>query len=309
MHLPLPDYNQERAASLWVRCRLFAMPSIKHILFPVDFSDRSDGAAPFVAAMAAKHDARVTLLTAAHAHYAGGLAGAAMIDPQTILDAVQAQLDGAYLQEFAGLSVHRVTRPGEPAREIVDFAGANRVDLVMMTTHGGGPFRQLLLGSVAAKVLHDAHVPVWTTAHSGEAPDRVHLAMRKILCAVEASAEGVELLRWASGFSKTLGAELRLVHAVPGIEAWPEQYLSPEFVGTLRENARKTIQDLAKAADVDAPISVGTGTVPDVVRDEAIEYGSDLVVIGRGVLQGTMGRLRTHAYGIIRNAPCPVISV
>jgi len=34
-----------------------------------------------------------------------------------------------------------------------------------------------------------------------------------------------------------------------------------------------------------------------------------LIVIGRGVLQGTLGRLRTHAYGIIRNAPCPVISV
>ena len=48
------------------------MPRIKHILFPVDFSERSDGAAPFVAAMAAKYDAQVTLLTAAHANYAGG---------------------------------------------------------------------------------------------------------------------------------------------------------------------------------------------------------------------------------------------
>ena len=285
------------------------MPRIKHILFPVDFSDRSDGAAPFVAAMAAKHDARVTLLTAARANYAGGLAGAPMIDPQTILDAVQAQLDGTYLKEFAGLNVTRLTMPGEPAREIVDFAAANQVDLVMMTTHGGGPFRQLLLGSVAAKVLHDAHVPVWTTAHSGEAPDRVHLAMRKVLCAVDSSLASVELLRWASGLCKTLGAELRLVHSVPGIEAWPEQDLGPEFAGTLRENARKTVQDLAKAAELDAPIFVGTGTVPDVVRDEAIAQGTDLIVIGRGVLQGTLGRLRTHAYGIIRNAPCPVLSV
>ena len=232
-----------------------------------------------------------------------------MIDPPTILDAVQAQLDGSYLKEFAGLIVTRLTMPGEPAREIVDFAAANQVDLVMMTTHGGGPFRQLLLGSVAAKVLHDAHVPVWTTAHSGEAPDRVHLAMRKVLCAVDTNPASVELLRWASGLCKTLGAELRLVHSVPGIEAWPEQDLGPEFEGTLRENARETIQDLAKAAEIVAPLSVGTGTVPDVVRDAAIEQGTDLIVIGRGVLQGTMGRLRTHAYGIIRNAPCPVLSV
>lgn len=285
------------------------MATIKHILFPVDFSERSDGAAPFVAAMAAKHDARVTLLTAAHANYAGGLAGAPMIDPQAILDAVQAQLDGTYLQEFAGLQVNRRTVPGEPAREIIDFVAGNQVDLVMMATHGRGPFRQLLLGSVAAKVLHDAHIPVWTTAHSGEAPDRVHVAMRKILCAVDTSPSSVELMRWASGLCKTLGADLRLVHSVPGMEAWPEQDLGPEFEGTLRENARRMIQDLAKTAEIDAPISVGTGTVPDVVREEAVKQGTDLVVIGRGVLQGTLGRLRTHAYGIIRNAPCPVLSV
>ena len=150
------------------------MPRIKHILFPVDFSDRSDGAAPFVAAMAAKYDARVTLLTAAHADYAGGLAGAPMIDPQAILDAVQEQLDNTYLQEFAGSSVNRRTVSGEPARAIIDFIAANPVDLVMMTTHGRSPFRQLLLGSVAAKVLHDTNVPVWTTAHSSKALDRAN---------------------------------------------------------------------------------------------------------------------------------------
>jgi nucleotide-binding universal stress UspA family protein len=126
---------------------------------------------------------------------------------------------------------------------------------------------------------------------------------------VEASPSSVELLRWASGLSKTLGAELRLLHSVPGIEAWPEQDLGPEFADTLRENALKNIQDLAQAAEIDAAISVGTGTVPDVVREEAIKQGTDLIVIGRGVLQGTLGRLRTHAYGIIRNAPCPVLSV
>ncbi|MDP8988869.1 MAG: universal stress protein [Acidobacteriota bacterium] len=285
------------------------MPRIKHILFPVDFSERSDGAAPFVAAMAAKFDAQVTLLTAAHANFAGGLAGAPMIDPQSILDAVEEQLERAYPQEFSGLKVRRVTLPGEPAREIVDFAAAHPVDLVMMTTHGRGPFRQLLLGSVAAKVLHDAHVPVWTTAHSGQAPDRVHLAMRKILCAVDATPASVNLLRWASALSATLGADLRLVHSVPGMEAWPEQDLGPGFEATLRENARKTIQDLAQAAAIAVPISVGSGTVPDVVRDEATKQAADLIVIGRGVLQGKLGRLRTHAYGIIRNAPCPVISV
>jgi nucleotide-binding universal stress UspA family protein len=81
------------------------------------------------------------------------------------------------------------------------------------------------------------------------------------------------------------------------------------FEQKLHENARRTIQNLERAADIGVPVCVGAGTVPVVVREAALEHGADLIVIGRGALQGTMGRLRTHSYGIIRHAPCPVISV
>jgi hypothetical protein len=32
-------------------------------------------------------------------------------------------------------------------------------------------------------------------------------------------------------------------------------------------------------------------------------------VIGRGKLHETLGRLRTNSYAIIRQSPCPVISI
>src|SRR6185295_6633959 len=100
-----------------------------------------------------------------------------------------------------------------------------------------------------------------------------------------------------------------LLHAVPSIEAWPERQMDQEFEQTIRENARRSVMELQKAADIDVPACVGAGTVPEVVRDEALQHGADLIVIGRGALQETMGRLRTHAYGIIRHAPCPVLSI
>ena len=285
------------------------MPNIKHILFPIDFSDRCNTAVPFVAEMARRNGAKVTLISVAHPYFTGGFEAAPMIDPQLILDDVKVQLDNTFTGEFAGVTVDRVAMLGEPAREITDFVAANKVDLVMMPTHGYGPFRQLLLGSVTSKVLHDTHVPVWTAAHTSEAADRTHLAMRRILCAVDVTPASIELMRRAAGLCKDLGAALRLVHAVPSIEAWPERQMDQEFEETLRENARRTIQNLGKAADIEVPICVGAGTVPDVVRQEALQHGSDLVIIGRGSLQETMGRLRTHSYGIIRNAPCPVLSV
>jgi hypothetical protein len=45
------------------------------------------------------------------------------------------------------------------------------------------------------------------------------------------------------------------------------------------------------------------------VRGAAEHHEADLVIIGRGKLLSTFGRLRTHAYAIIRDSPCPVLSL
>ena len=51
------------------------------------------------------------------------------------------------------------------------------------------------------------------------------------------------------------------------------------------------------------------GSVSRAVQQAAIGHDADLIVIGRGVIQKTLGRLRSGAYSIIREAPCPVISI
>ena len=48
---------------------------------------------------------------------------------------------------------------------------------------------------------------------------------------------------------------------------------------------------------------------PEVLREAALKYAANLVVIGQGSLHKLMGRLRTSAYAIIREAPCPVVRV
>ena len=283
--------------------------NIKHILFPVDFSERCMGAVPFVSGVAKSFGAKVTLLAVAHPYYAEGLGGSAVIDPQELLDSAKERLDDAFPVEFAGLNVGRVAELGDPATAITEFAKAHKVDLVMMPTHGYGPFRQLLLGSVTAKVLHDLDIPVWTTAHSSEGPSPQHLEIHKILCAVDGTPASISLMKRAASVAKDLGATLRLVSAVPGIEAWPERQMDAEFEEQIRQNARNVIEEMERTASIDVPICVGAGTVGDVVREEAAQHEADLLIIGRGTLQETMGRLRTHAHSIIRHSPCPVLSV
>lgn len=284
------------------------MSSFTHILFPVDFSPRCAGAASFVEEMARRNHAKITMLTTANPYYPAVME-APLIDPQDILQELKTKLDETFKDEFQGIDVRRIAMLGEPAEEIVNWVHMNAVDLVMMPSRGYGPFRQLLLGSVTAKVLHDCTSPVWTTAHTGDAPDLQHLGMKKVLCAVDGTEDSVNVMRFSAALSKDMGADLRLVHVVPGVEAWPDRQMDVEFKEQLRENAKQRLDELQAVAKIDAPACIAVGPVADSVSEEAKRHGADLLVIGRGTIHGTWGRLRTHAYGLIRLAPCPVVSV
>jgi nucleotide-binding universal stress UspA family protein len=289
-----------------------AIPNIKHILFPVDFSDRSCGAVPFVAQVAKRFNAKVTLLSVAQPFWYAGMGEPSypvMFDTDTLKSDLQARLETIFLKELEGIRVERLAELGDPADVIIQFAHNTDVDLIMMPTHGYGPFRRLLLGSVTAKVLHDAHCPVWTGAHVEERPMQQHQVPKTILCAVDATAKSIPLIQWAADYAKGAGATLRLVHAVPGVEAWPERQLDREFEETLRREARVAVEALEKEAGVEAPLCVTLGGVAGVMGEEAQRHGADLLIVGRGLIHETLGRLRTHAHAIIRHAPCPVISV
>lgn len=288
------------------------MQNIEHILFPIDFSERCCSAVPFVEAMASRHHAKITLLSVAQPFYYGAMgdpSGGVAMDPAELLRDRKATLDSSLTREFAHLRVDRVAEVGDPARLITDFAHTRDVDLIMMPTHGYGPFRSLLLGSVTAKVLHDVECPVWTAAHMAEAPRGKHVACRNILCAVDRTPESVVLMKWADEFAMDLNATLRLVHVIPGMQGDLTRQMDREFEEELRKAARQTLDGFQESAGIKVPLCVTAGDVAQCVREEARRHGVDLVVIGRGTLQETLGRLRTHAYGIIRQSPCPVLSV
>ena len=60
----------------------------------------------------------------------------------------------------AGIPYHTLLRDGRPADAILDVAGEEQVDLIVMGTRGHGGFTELLMGSVAHAVSHHANVPV-----------------------------------------------------------------------------------------------------------------------------------------------------
>ena len=63
------------------------------------------------------------------------------------------------------LKAVEILRKGSPALEIAAYAKAERIDLILMGTHGRGMMSHLLMGSVAEKVVRIAPCPVLTVRH------------------------------------------------------------------------------------------------------------------------------------------------
>src|SRR5579864_4521762 len=202
------------------------MISFQRILFPVDFSPQSSVAAPFVKTMALRFQSDVTLLHVVEVPpywYGTPEAGAydAVIDISSMLEDRRSTLQSYLTDELEDISVQRCVQSGDPALHITQYARQKKVGLIMMSTHGYGPFRSLLLGSVTAKVLHDAECPVWTTEHATEIATHAASPRRQVICAVGDDSRDVPLVRWAAELAAGQGAELRLVHAVTGFEEEP----------------------------------------------------------------------------------------
>ncbi len=289
------------------------MPDFHHILFPVDFSERCRALRPFVKSIGERFGAKLTLMhviqlpPASYGDLEGGFP--IMIDVPAMLQDGQKQLDSFFESPAPSLSVQKVVEQGDPAACITSYAEQHGIDLILMPTHGYGKFRSLLLGSVTAKVLHDAKCAVWTTAHTENPKLASRPDFRSILCAVDLAPESAGLMRYAANLAQEFKAKLRLVHAVSITEARPEKYMDTEFNQALFEMDREEIAKLQRQAGTELELCLAAGSVSTVVRNAAVYNNADLVVIGRGKLKDAFGRLRTNAYAVIRDSPCPVLSV
>src|SRR5436190_5553516 len=99
------------------------MLAIKHILFPIDFSERCCGTAPFVRALASRLGAKITLLTAVAPIWQAGLGeGAIPVDMTELRQDLELRLNDTFLREFQGLKVHRIDEIGDPAGVVTRLA-------------------------------------------------------------------------------------------------------------------------------------------------------------------------------------------
>ncbi|MBI2186590.1 MAG: universal stress protein [Acidobacteria bacterium] len=148
-------------------------PPFTRILVPTDFSGPSDTALDCARRLQLRFGASIHLLHVLEEEVTAGPLGAEVF----VTESPEAR--AARLRSARERLSHRVSAAdresgrltteilfGPTANTIVDYAGDNGYDLIVMGTHGRTGLAHLLMGSVAERVIRSAACPVMTT-HGG----------------------------------------------------------------------------------------------------------------------------------------------
>jgi len=287
------------------------MGLISNILFPVDFSRSCVAMAPFVKRSAAVFGARVSLI---HVYDLNSYTGTEVFvrGPIEIADEhreiARERLDAFLAHEFPVAEFPRILKFGDAAATIAETA-RHGFDLIMMPTHAG-VFRRTLLGSTTAKVLDAADCAVETSLHAEVITPRP-TAHREWVIAVGLSNNSERVLRFAQEISAQAKANLTIVHAVPGFDRkLPVKLgLEEEIQSAESREAFERIAELQMRAGSNLPVHIVAGPLKEALVEAARRVEADGLIIGRSPRPGFEGRLRDLTYAMVRDAPCPVISV
>ncbi|AXG07516.1 universal stress protein [Haloplanus rubicundus] len=133
------------------------------ILVPTDGSDASAVALDHALSLAARYDARVHGLYVVDWEPYGLVEEGKSIVVDRLHDegaAAVASVEEA--AESAGVNVRTSVVEGDVHRRIIDYAGDEGIDLIVMGTHGRRGLDRLILGSVTERVVRSSPVPVLT---------------------------------------------------------------------------------------------------------------------------------------------------
>ena len=140
------------------------------ILVPTDFSESARFALPFAIDLAERYNASIHLIhvvepIVAPVDFAWGTYSYPDIEKQ-LSGYVEESLSKIVAEQIPdNITTELSNLHGKPWREIIAFAKAEGMDLIVMATHGLSGLSHAIYGSTAEKVVRKAHCPVLIVRH------------------------------------------------------------------------------------------------------------------------------------------------
>jgi nucleotide-binding universal stress UspA family protein len=300
--------------------------AVNNILCPVDFSEFSLKAFNYAACLARHFRSRLFLQHSVQlsSGYLGGW------EPMAIQEMVRTEVHraGAEMRRLAAVArlhlpevLMHVDGKGTPQDCILKSIAENRIDLVVMGTHGRKGFNRLVLGSVTERLVHEAVCPVLVICRPARdfvAPEELQPChLRTILMATDFSPNSdralAHALKWASEWS----GKVILFHAVEEVppdtqgvvDLFPEY--NPFFEKQLVE-AWEVIQKQVPPAEhrnCEISYEVRHGNPKEQILQVAEQQNADLIVMGSRGLGESKITWGSTISGVVRDGRFPVLAV
>ena len=285
-------------------------PLFKSILCPVDFSAYSTLAVRYAAALAGEYRAKLIVYHSVPdlAQVSSYLEGNYI---QTVTEALLAS-GREKLEEYSSVLIPgsvastRMIGSGSAPEAILQLAEKEKVDLIVMGTHGYSGYQKYLMGSVTNRVLHKCAIPVLAVCkpyhhfiHEGaEHP----VSIRRILCAVDLEPNSRKVAQMGIALRRAYRSEIHFLYvSKKGDELSTDQtpiHFMRQFI-ELEQEDWSTVQ-----------LHTGMGDPAQEILKAAEHYGTDLVIMGhhtrRPIEEYLLGSVTKR---VIPECPCPVLVV
>lgn len=292
------------------------------IVVPLDGSVFSEHALPVAATVARRAGAALHLVRVNSAPIVAEVARGFSTPDVRFWEEDRAYLTGVAqrLASTAGVSASVDVLDGPVVESLLEYAIGRRADLVIMTTHGRGPFSRFWLGSVADQLVSRLPMPLLLVRPQTALPTLNHEpGFRRQLIALDGSPRAEAILPPAVELGRLMGSSFVLLRAVE----WPPVYgvdltgyaLAGTEIEVFRRLHAEALDYLEKTADrlrregLEVQTRVADRLHPAAaILEEAAALSCDLIALdthGRhGVPRLFLGSV---ADKVVRGAPVSVL--
>jgi nucleotide-binding universal stress UspA family protein len=298
---------------------------LKHVLVATDFSPASEAALTYGRALARTFGASLHVLHVVENFFLRPTPS----DPHAIVTAKTRTLTERLTDDDrTALKARAVVEVSDSAADaIVEYARNETIDAIVLGTHGRTAMEQLLVGSVAERVVRTAPCPVLTVRHpehdfvvrEQQKSEATMIVLKRILVATDFSEPSDAALSYGRELARTFGAQMLVTHVVDNVltRAYGGDgfvFTDPDLQHDVEASALRQLEGLISAEDREvlrAEALILTSNTPAfALVDYARTHEIDLIVMGthgRGAVAHLL--MGSVAERVVRTAPCPVLTV
>lgn len=192
-------------------------------------------------------------------------------------------------------------KDGEVEEILPGFVRTERIDLLLIGTHGRGSVQRLLQGSIAQRIFHVVRCPVVVVGPQSPGAGS-HIQLKKVLFSTDLSRESLAAIPWLLTAMHEWHPELDIVHVC----SHPQGDHAAQM-NQLRSSLESQLDGLPHPS---VRCHLLAGSPASAVLSFAEHNHEDLIVLGLKPQRALFaGPIWCHAYEIVRHAPCPVLSI